>query len=265
MLRQSLIAVIVCAWLCLGTRPLKAGAPETELDGLRDVLLTLGRQYREPLDVAGRLLLPDWSERVAAAGGSSEPPAPAVEPPGSSLFTVGNGAIAFEPLALPATSEAGVGGPAQGPETLSFDPPPPPPPTPRVQNQPPQTLVWRWPTTSRLITDAYGVPRGGGYHGGIDIADRWKASVAAVGPGVVEFAGNQGATYGLSVLIRHPNGWQSRYAHLSGIYVRRGDRVAAGQLIGQMGDSGYAFGTHLHLEILVNGRTIDPLTVLPRN
>lgn len=125
-----------------------------------------------------------------------------------------------------------------------------------------EPLVWRWPTTSRLISDAFGVPRRRGYHTGIDIVDRWKAPVYAAAPGVVVFAGDEGPTYGLSVVIRHSNGWLSRYAHLSGVYPRTGDRVAGGQLIGQIGDSGYAFGTHLHFEIIASGRYLDPLLVL---
>jgi murein DD-endopeptidase MepM/ murein hydrolase activator NlpD len=125
-------------------------------------------------------------------------------------------------------------------------------------------IRWQWPTTSRLISDPFGLPRGSGYHTGIDIVDKWKAPIWSAAPGVVIWAGDEGATYGLSVVIQHPNGWLTRYAHLSGIYPEQNDRVQAGQLIGQMGDSGYAFGTHLHFEVIADGRYIDPLSVLER-
>lgn len=78
--------------------------------------------------------------------------------------------------------------------------------------------TWIWPTASRVISDPFGLPRSRGYHTGIDIVDRWKAPVYAAAPGLVIWADDEGPTYGLSVIIRHSNGWLSRYAHLSGIY-----------------------------------------------
>lgn len=79
------------------------------------------------------------------------------------------------------------------------------------------------------------------------------------------WADDEGPVYGLSVVIRHPNGWFTRYAHLSGIFPWPNEWVEAGQLIGQMGDSGYAFGTHLHFEVIADGRYLDPLAVLLGN
>lgn len=262
-LRIVLPPLLAVVLLLSASPPLQADGPQQSSVGLKAIVLQLERQYREPLDVMERLILPERSDfrmqtKVESAGATT-----VTEPPGVSLFSV---------LDLSALSNQ-----TETPSQV-MEPPPEsyggpvlveaPRPAPTVRPQAVQAATstgWQWPTRSRLITDAFGVRRTNGYHGGIDIADRWKAPVSAIGPGVVVFAGNSGATYGLSVMIQHPNGWVSRYAHLSGVYPRTGDRVVAGQPLGQMGDSGYAFGTHLHLEIIVNGNVIDPLTVLPRN
>jgi murein DD-endopeptidase MepM/ murein hydrolase activator NlpD len=121
---------------------------------------------------------------------------------------------------------------------------------------------WQWPAESHTISDPFGLPRGTGNHTGIDIVGGWQSPVFAAASGVVVFADDAGPTYGLSVVIHHPNGLLSRYAHLSGIYPEAGDAVDAGQIIGQMGDSGHAFGTHLHFEVLTGGGYLDPLSVL---
>jgi murein DD-endopeptidase MepM/ murein hydrolase activator NlpD len=244
---------------------LYADGPEQAGTGLKSIVVQLERQYREPLAVAERLLLPARAGSRVQINSDASAPSETVEPPGLSLF------IPLSDLPAPEVTEE-TPPPAEpspegrgGPDVTATPRPPAPVPPPRTATPASAPLAgWQWPTRSRLITDAFGVRRGSGYHGGMDIADRWKAPVSAIGSGMVVFAGNEGSTYGLSVVIRHPNGWLSRYAHLSGVYPRRGDQVVRGQLIGQMGDSGYAFGTHLHLEIIANGSVIDPLTVLPR-
>ena len=66
--------------------------------------------------------------------------------------------------------------------------------------------------------------------------------------------------YGLSVLITHPNGVQTRYGHLSEISVSAGQTVEQGQRIGFSGSTGNSTGPHLHFEVIVNGQVVDPLT-----
>ena len=107
-------------------------------------------------------------------------------------------------------------------------------------------------------------PFGGGgseWHTGLDISgDRGQPVVATAG-GVVEFTGWHG-DYGNMVTINHGFGLVTRYAHLSTMLVRAGDRVERGQTIGQIGTTGRVTGPHLHYELLVYGQLADPLPLL---
>jgi murein DD-endopeptidase MepM/ murein hydrolase activator NlpD len=96
----------------------------------------------------------------------------------------------------------------------------------------------------------------------IDYAAPTGTPVSTVGDGLVLFAGYRGQ-YGNLVIIKHPNGWQTYYAHLSkfGRGVRKGVRVTQGQIIGYVGATGLATGPHLHYELRINNRPVNPLTV----
>lgn len=120
--------------------------------------------------------------------------------------------------------------------------------------------VFRWPTIGGYISSRYGM-RDGRLHAGIDIARPSSYSILAADNGRVVFAGWDGG-YGNSVIIDHRNGYRTRYAHMSAIDVRVGQVVERGQKIGVMGSTGHSTGTHLHFEVLKNGRTINPLNVL---
>jgi murein DD-endopeptidase MepM/ murein hydrolase activator NlpD len=98
------------------------------------------------------------------------------------------------------------------------------------------------------------------FHAGVDLKAAYGQAVPAAGAGRVTFAGEQGA-YGLTVLVEHPSGHQTRYAHLSSVSVRAGEEVATGTLVGRVGQSGRATGPHLHFEVLVNGQAVDPAQV----
>ena len=80
-------------------------------------------------------------------------------------------------------------------------------------------------------------------------------------PASITHAGRQGA-YGNLIVIDHGFGLQTRYGHLSGFQVRQGDRVQRGDMIGRLGATGRATGTHLHYEVLANGRLLNPLKLL---
>jgi murein DD-endopeptidase MepM/ murein hydrolase activator NlpD len=95
------------------------------------------------------------------------------------------------------------------------------------------------------------------FHHGIDIALAYGRDVKAAAGGIVSFAGEQDG-YGQTVVVDHEGGRQTRYAHLSGQVVRAGDRVAEGQVIGRSGNSGRSTGPHLHFEMLVDGRPVNP-------
>ena len=81
--------------------------------------------------------------------------------------------------------------------------------------------------------------------------------VVAAERGRVVFSGEQSG-FGNTILIDHGNGRQTRYAHLSEQVVRAGADVSAGQLIGKSGATGRVTGPHLHFEVLVNGRPVNP-------
>lgn len=102
---------------------------------------------------------------------------------------------------------------------------------------------------------------GADYHPGLDIAGDKGQAVYATADGVVTHAGRQGA-YGNLITIDHGFGLETRYGHLSGFQVRQGDRVQRGDLIGRLGSTGRATGTHLHYEVLANGRLLNPLRLL---
>jgi murein DD-endopeptidase MepM/ murein hydrolase activator NlpD len=99
------------------------------------------------------------------------------------------------------------------------------------------------------------------YHPGLDIAGSKGQPVYATADGTVTQAGVQGP-YGNLVVIDHGFGLQSRYGHLSGFDVQRGDQVKRGDIIGRIGATGRATGPHLHYEILADGRLLNPLRLL---
>ena len=99
-------------------------------------------------------------------------------------------------------------------------------------------------------------------HTGIDWASPVGTPIMAAGNGVVEEAHRKGG-YGNYVRIRHANGYQTTYAHMSRIApnIKQGVKVKQGQVIGYVGCTGLCSGPHLHYEVLVNNRFVDPLKI----
>lgn len=110
------------------------------------------------------------------------------------------------------------------------------------------------------FTSPYG-QRWGRRHEGIDLAAPVGTPIFAPGEGEVIFAGWQRG-YGNLIKIRHELGVETRYGHLSQIRVRVGQKVSRGALIGDMGNTGRSTGSHLHYEIRVNGRSVDPMSFI---
>jgi murein DD-endopeptidase MepM/ murein hydrolase activator NlpD len=96
------------------------------------------------------------------------------------------------------------------------------------------------------------------FHRGVDVRAAEGTPVASTGAGRVLFSGTDGG-YGTSVVVEHANGLTTRYAHLSAALVGAGDLVNDGQILGLVGQSGRATGPHLHYEVRVDGRAVDPL------
>lgn len=103
-------------------------------------------------------------------------------------------------------------------------------------------------------------------HTGVDWATTPGTPILAAGTGVIEEAGRKGQ-YGNYVRIRHANGYQTAYGHMQriGDGVAEGVKVRQGQVIGYVGSTGMSSGPHLHYEVLVNTRFVDPLAIqVPR-
>lgn len=103
-------------------------------------------------------------------------------------------------------------------------------------------------------------------HSGVDWADRVGTPIVAAGNGVITKAG-WSSGYGRRIEIEHTNGYTTAYSHMSGFArgITEGTRVRQGQIIGYLGSSGLSTGPHLHYEVMVNGRFVDPMRVrVPR-
>lgn len=100
------------------------------------------------------------------------------------------------------------------------------------------------------------------YHMAVDIANAAAPGIAAADDGVVALVEYLRYDYGHHVIITHDSGLQTLYGHMTDIYVKVGDRVARGQIIGKMGSTGRSTGTHLHFEVRKNGVTVNPLPYL---
>lgn len=125
----------------------------------------------------------------------------------------------------------------------------------------------RTPIDGARLSSGYGKRRHPilGYtkmHRGVDFAARPGTPIFAAGDGRVAYAGRKGS-YGKYVRIRHNERYQTAYAHMRAIRrgIRRGAHVNQGQVIGYVGSTGRSTGPHLHYEILINGRQVNPMRV----
>ena len=119
----------------------------------------------------------------------------------------------------------------------------------------------RWPVRGDL-TSPFG-PRNGSQHDGIDIRAAEGTPVYASADGLVVHSSRGVPGYGNLIILKHPAGRSTVYAHNRTLKVRVGDRVRAGQLIAEVGATGRATGPHLHFEVRQDGRPTDPLEWLP--
>jgi murein DD-endopeptidase MepM/ murein hydrolase activator NlpD len=179
---------------------------------------------------------------------------------------------AFLFLAAPALAEAATRGAA---------------PATHASNQDPQyhALFLTWRDADRPMRDDVAIPSGrpvdsanltsgfgirsdpfrarAAMHPGIDLAGPLGTPVYATADGVVDRAEWNGGGYGNLIEIDHGQGIQTRYGHLSQRIAQPGQRVHRGDLIGLMGSTGRSTGSHLHYEVRVAGRAIDPISFVP--
>jgi len=113
-----------------------------------------------------------------------------------------------------------------------------------------------------IITSSFGVGRSvGGTHTGLDIGAPIGTLIRAPADGVVILAGPE-EYYGNLIILDHGNGFTTRFAHLSEIKVSLGDRLSEGDVIGCVGQTGWATGPHLHYEVRYNGVPLDPINYM---
>ena len=120
-----------------------------------------------------------------------------------------------------------------------------------------------WPVVSTKITSEFGnrmhpVLKENRFHRGVDISSVKGAAVNSGVKGIVTYAGVKG-NYGNMIEVRRSHGLKVRYAHLSKIEVRVGQRIQEGDKIGEVGSTGMATGPHLHYEVLIEDIPVDPM------
>ncbi|MFH1412692.1 MAG: M23 family metallopeptidase [bacterium] len=114
-----------------------------------------------------------------------------------------------------------------------------------------------WPTQGHKITQYYSWR-----HSGLDIANKIGTPIYAADAGTVEVAVWNRHGYGNNIVIDHGGGKKTRYAHLSSFGVKVGDTVDKGQYIGGMGSTGLSTGSHLHFEVIIDGKKYNPLNYI---
>ncbi|PZQ14989.1 MAG: hypothetical protein DI565_11170 [Ancylobacter novellus] len=183
-------------------------------------------------------------------------PAPALKP---SVPPVAEPVAAAAP-AKPAPVKTAVAKPADAVDNvktaaLKVDPAP----APSVADAGPS---FRWPVRGRVIS-GYGSKTSGASNDGVNIAVPEGTEVKASDDGVVAYSGSELKGFGNLVLIRHPNGWVTAYAHNSALNVKRGDTVRRGQIIAKSGATGSVSSPQLHFEVRKGAQTVDPMKHLP--
>lgn len=119
-----------------------------------------------------------------------------------------------------------------------------------------------WPLKG-VILSRFGPGESGAKNNGIDIAAPAGTPIRATADGVVAYAGDKVAVFGGLVLINHGSSWVSAYGHASRVDVVRGQKVTRGQVIGLVGDTGYASKPKLHFELRKDRAPVNPIGQLP--
>jgi murein DD-endopeptidase MepM/ murein hydrolase activator NlpD len=120
---------------------------------------------------------------------------------------------------------------------------------------------FRWPVRGRIIA-GFGPKPNGQQNDGINLSVPEGTPIKAAEDGVVAYAGNELKGYGNLVLIRHPNGFVTAYAHASELLVKRGDTIKRGQIIAKAGQTGTVSSPQVHFEIRKGSSPVDPTQYL---
>ncbi len=109
----------------------------------------------------------------------------------------------------------------------------------------------------RTVDPVSGEAKPSGHHDGYDLAAAMGTPIRASKAGKVSFAGRKGG-YGNAVILSHPGGWSTLYGHASRLAVAVGQEVEAGAIVAYVGSTGHSTGPHLHYELRLNGKPVNP-------
>ena len=219
--------------------------------------------YSPPAPIAAPLPPPEPApvqpiprDRPPPAYAASPPtpggPPPALSPPASAPSS--RTSETLTPPAAPAPAPASAPAAPPAPQTPAV-----PGPTASAEPAPAPHGggTFLWPVRGRVLEN-YGTGPDGTHNDGINIAAARGAPVQAADAGVVAYAGNELRGYGNLILIKHPNGWISAYAHCDLILVKTGQKIARGQVIARVGSTGSVSEPQLHFELRRGKRPVDP-------
>ena len=124
----------------------------------------------------------------------------------------------------------------------------------------------KWPlATQGIVASTFGVRHLVGsslnFHHGIDIAATVGTTIVASQDGVITYA-NWLGVYGQVVFVSHLDGSETRYAHMSHILVSKGQKITQGEKLGEVGNTGFSTGPHLHFEVRIDGKPVNPANYL---
>jgi murein DD-endopeptidase MepM/ murein hydrolase activator NlpD len=119
----------------------------------------------------------------------------------------------------------------------------------------PGTLLW--PVHNGIFVRGYGSGQGG-YHKAMDIMGKMGWNVRAAAPGIVGYAGDKVSGFGNMIMVVHPGGWVTLYAHNSVNFVAAGEQVKRGDILAEVGSTGRSMGPHVHFELIQGNNNCDP-------
>lgn len=131
-----------------------------------------------------------------------------------------------------------------------------------ASHKPPEAPLFLRPVHGRILS-LFGDTKAGGHNDGINIAAPEGTTVSAAENGTVAYAGNELKGFGNLLLIKHPDGWVTAYAHNQVLLVKKGQTVRRGQPVARVGSSGGVTPAQLHFELRRGTMAVDPLDHLP--
>ena len=191
------------------------------------------------LSVGDRIVIP--GAHLGSAKAEAEPAVAGAKPAGTKV-AAGNPAPAQSASMVSQTSET-------------------PPAETAVKAATEATPGFRWPARGRVIA-GFGPKPNGQQNDGIDVAVPENTPIKAAEDGVVAYAGSELKGYGNLILVKHPNGYVTAYAHAKELLVKRGDQIKRGEVIAKSGQTGNVDVPELHFEVRKGSAPVDPMPFL---